>query len=264
MNMIDFSAKLSIYELLALTLSAITILSSIIKWVWKTWIRKAKLDFLPNGTATLFYNQSGSYLRIDGVYAAINKAISIKNITVSIQRKKDDAKLNLAWSIFISPVNQTLVGNYIHTTEMAHPFRIDADSMMCAFIEFVDPFDSAEKAFRLNTEKLFAKAKNAIIFHETYDDALVTYRQSEEYHQASNLIKKDFFWEIGQYDIQICAYYGKSKKNYLFSMYVDENTYKKLQGNVDEALIEPLKKDYGVKLNFQNAVVKILEKNSSV
>lgn len=259
-DLIDFSSKLSIYELLALVLSVFTVLSSIIKWVWKKWVKNAKLNFLPIGTAALFYNQSGSYLRIDGVYEAINKAISIKNISISIQRRRDGAKLNLSWSYLISPVNQNLVGNYIQTTERAHPFRIDVDSMACAFIEFADPFDSAGKAFRLNTKDLFQKAQEAVIIYKKYDEALAIYRQAEEYSQARVLVEKDFFWEIGQYDLQICAEYGKEKKIYTFTMSIDEDTHRRLRENVDEALIAPLKRGYGVAWNFQNAVVEITAK----
>ena len=160
-EMIDFTTKMSIYELLALIVSVVSLFAQIIKWAWKKWFKKAKLNYLPNGTANLFFNQSGSYLRIDGVYEALNKAVSIKNITISVKRKRDDAKLNLSWSYFISPVSQNLVGNYVQTTEKAHPFRIDVDSIACAFIEFADPFDSSGKAFRLSTKELFAQAQQS-------------------------------------------------------------------------------------------------------
>lgn len=256
---IDFTTKISIYELLALLLSVTTILSSTLKWIWIKWIKKAKLNYLPNGTATLFFNQSGSYLRIDGVYEALNKAVSIKNITVSVRRKQDDAKLNLSWSSFISPVNQNLVGNYVQTTERAHPFRIDIDSMVCAFIEFADPFDSAGKAFRLNTKELFEKAKESVILQNNYDEAVIAYRQTKEYSKAKSSIEKNFFWEIGKYDVQICAEFGKTKEVYIFSMSINEENHKKLYENVDESLIAPLKKEYGVAWNFQNVVVEIMK-----
>ena len=259
-DMIDFTTKMSIYELLALIVSVVALVAPIIKWVWKKWIKKVQLNYLPNGTASLFFNQSGSYLRIDGVYEAINKAVSIKNITISVKRKRDDAKLNLSWSCFISPVNQSLVGNYVQTTEKAHPFRIDVDSIACAFIEFADPFDSAGKAFRLNTKELFARAQKSTVFHRNYDEAVVAYCKTTEYSQAIKNVEKDFFWEIGKYDIVICAEFGKEKKEFCFSMSVDEESHTKLRENVIESLVAPLKKEYGIAWHFQNATVEIMEK----
>ena len=35
-----------------------------------------------------------------------------------------------------------MLGNYLQTTEAAHPFRVEADSVACAFIEYSDPSDS--------------------------------------------------------------------------------------------------------------------------
>lgn len=259
-DIIDFTTRMSIYELLALVISTIALVAPIIKWVWGKWIKKAQLKYIPNGTANLFFNQSGSYLRVDGVYEALNKAISIKNIVISVTRKRDDAKLNLSWSCFISPVNQNLVGNYLQTTEKAHPFRIDVDSIVCAFIEFADPFDSAGKGFRLNTKELFAQAQNFTAFHKSYDEVVTEYRKTEEYSQAINAIEKNFFWEIGKYDITICAEFGKEKKEFCFSMSVDEESHTKLRENMDESLVAPLKKAYGIVWNFQNAVVEIVEK----
>lgn len=260
-DIIDFTTKMSIYELLALIVSVVALIAPIIKWAWKKWVKKAQLNYLTNGTANLFFNQSGSYLRIDGVYEASNKAVSIKNITVSVKRKRDDAKLNLSWSCFISPVNQNLVGNYIQTTEKAHPFRIDVDSIMCAFIEFADPFDSFGKAFRLSTKDLFAQAQKSSVFYKNYDDAVAAYRKTKEYLQSINIVEKDFFWEIGKYDIVICAEFGKEKKEFCFAMSIDEENHKKLHENIDESLVAPLKKEYGIAWNFQNVVVEIVGEN---
>ncbi len=56
---------------------------------------------------------------------AINKPISVKKVTVQINRQKDDAKLNLLWSSFRSPVYQNIAGNALQTTETtAHPFEL--------------------------------------------------------------------------------------------------------------------------------------------
>ena len=110
----DFSIPMTSYEMLAVVLSIIAILIPIIQMVWKKWITQEKLNFLPMGTAFLYFNQSGSYLRIDGVYESEHKPVSIKQIAVKVTRQKDDRKLNLQWSSFISPVNQKMCSATIH------------------------------------------------------------------------------------------------------------------------------------------------------
>ena len=55
------------YEIVAICLSSIAILIPFIQWAWKKWICKAKLNYYPTGQAYLYFNHSGSYLRIDGV-----------------------------------------------------------------------------------------------------------------------------------------------------------------------------------------------------
>lgn len=92
---IDFDTPMTFYELLAVILAAIAIIIPIVQAIWKKWFKKAKLNYISNGKAKLLFNQSGSYLQIDGVYEAINKPISVKKVTVQINRQKDDAKLNL-------------------------------------------------------------------------------------------------------------------------------------------------------------------------
>lgn len=99
----DFSIPMTSYEMLAVVLSIIAILIPIIQMVWKKWIIQEKLNFLSTGTAFLYFNQSGSYLRIDGVYESVHKPVSIKQLPLKLPDQKDDRKLNLQWSSFISP-----------------------------------------------------------------------------------------------------------------------------------------------------------------
>ena len=93
--------KITFYELLSLILSTLAILIPIIKLVWKKCILKEKLDFYPLKKAYLSCNKMGSYIRIDGVFEAHNKSISIKDIDINITRKKDSKKLNLKFFVFI-------------------------------------------------------------------------------------------------------------------------------------------------------------------
>ena len=153
------------YEIVAICLSSIAILIPIVQWGWKKWVQKPILNYHPNGTARLLFNQSGSYLQIDGVYEAVNKPISVKNISVCVKRQRDNETLNLTWSTFISPVVQRVAGNAVQTNETAHPFRIEANSIMCAFTEFADAFNSYAKTFKTKTDVLFQNIRCLVCQH---------------------------------------------------------------------------------------------------
>ena len=64
---IDFDTPMTFYELLAVILAAIAIIIPIVQAIWKKWFKKEKLNYISNGKAKLLFNQSGSYLQIDGV-----------------------------------------------------------------------------------------------------------------------------------------------------------------------------------------------------
>jgi len=258
---IDFST-MTIYELIALILSGIAILIPVVKAIWNKFIVVAKLNYYPTGNATLFFNQSGTYLQIDGVFEAKRKPVVIKKMAVSVTRKKDDKKLNLSWSSLISPVNQNLVGNYLRTTERAHPFQINANSMACAFVEFTDTLDIDGKAIMVNMLDIAEKASQYPMYYKSYDEAVGTYQSYNGYLSAKNSISKEFFWEIGKYEIEIVTDYNKRKLKYKCSFNVDESNYQQLNSNIDEVLLVPLKRQYGIPFGFRTASVDVMQKDN--
>lgn len=254
---INLSTPMTFYELLAIILGAIGILIPIIQIVWKKWIVKTKLNFLPTGRVYLFFNQSGPYLRIDGVYEAENKSTSIKDISLKITRCRDEKVLNLSWSSFVSPINQMMVNSIVQTTEVAHPFKIESNNLVCAFIEFCDFSNSYNRTFKVKTENLFNSMNEIKRKYANYVDAYKEYKNSEEYSAAKEEIKKYFFWEIGEYDLQIKVKYGNQIKNFQYKINLGENDYRLLYGNIDESLLSPLKILYGEKLEYYTANIKI-------
>lgn len=257
---IDFSTPMTFYELLAIILAGVAIIIPIIQAIWKKWIVTAKLNYLPTGRAALFFNQSGSYIRIDGVYEAEKKPIAVKDISVKVIRQKDSRTLNLSWSSFISPVNQNVVGNFLQTTESAHPFRIEADSIACAFTEFGDSFNSFGKAFNSYTTQLFKQIPDIRKLNSCYSEALKQYQASSEYIEAKTLLSKEFFWEIGKYDVEIIVSYGKATASFHYEISVDEHEHTHLLENIDESLLSPLKQVYGMGFAYHTAYVELRKK----
>lgn len=250
------------YEKLAIMLSAVAILIPIIQWIWKKWIVRGGIKFYPAGQSTLFFNQSGSYMRINGVIESERKPASIRKVSIVIRRQKDNKTLNLSWSQLISPVNQSIVGNYLQTSEAAHPFRVDADSIMCVFAEYTDPFDSFLKTFRSRTANLFANAAKQPIFKSNYDDALIAFTNEKDYSAAKDLMKNEFYWEVGRYDLDVVVEYNNRKKVFPFEFTVTEQSYSDLLHNIDESLVSVLKNQYQVRLDFHSAFVELTERKA--
>lgn len=255
----DFSVPMTFYEFLAIILAAVAIIIPIGQAIWRKWVLKGKINFLPTGRVKLFFNQSGSYIRIDGVFESIHKPVSLKKTSVKVTRHKDDCKLNLAWSSFISPVNQTVIGNYMQTTEAAHPFQIAADSIACAFIEYSDEFDSFGKKFRADTATLFSKINDIRNECADYLLAIERYKNTSEYSAAKTMLSKEFFWEIGKYSVDIGVIYGKKSKHFHYTISIGEYEHRLLIDNIDEALLSPLKSAYGVGWDYHTVNVELQE-----
>ncbi len=256
---IDFTTSMTFYEFLAICLAFIGILIPIVQVIWKKWVVKTKLNFFPNERVLVYFNQSGPYIRIDGVYEAENKSTSIRNISLKIVRCRDEKTLNFTWGSFISPVNQLMSYNIMQTTEAAHPFKIESDNIVCLFTEFCDLSNTFSRIFKLLTKELFDSIKNIKNEHDDYIEAYEVYTKSGAYLNAINEIKKDFFWSIGEYDLFIKVKYGNQTKTFKYKINLEENDYKLLLKNIDESLLTPLKYQYGKNLDYYTATIKLLD-----
>ena len=135
---INWTQPITVYELIAITLSTIALIIPLIKYIYNHFIKKLKVDFLPSGMITLFHYRSGSYISLGGVYEVKNKSTTIKEITAKVIRQSDNATLSLIWSTFPSPICRRVAGNFETSFETAHPFKVEADTLAPAFVEFVD------------------------------------------------------------------------------------------------------------------------------
>ena len=251
--------EVSIYEIAATVLAIIAILIPIIQWIWKKWIVNAKVKFYPTGQATLIFNQSGSYIRINGMLESEKKAATIKKMSIVLTRKRDDRKLNLVWSFLNSPVYQSVFGSYVKTMEAAHPFRVEADSVACAFVEYSDPSDSSGIKIRKICSKLLPSIQQIVNDH-SYDEAIALFSKSSEYIDAKNNLLSDFFWEIGKYSVIVTVEYDKrKKKEFSYEFTVTEQNSMDLRANIDETLIAKVKEKYQVQLALNFPIVEICE-----
>ena len=249
------------YEFLALIVSIVAILIPIIQWIWAKWIVKPKLKFYPTGRAYLFANRSGSYIRIEGVFEAINKPVSVKNISLKIIRKKDDVALNLRWSMFINPANQQILGAYTSATEIAHPFRIDSENVVCAFTEYTDFYGSSEKKLQPYIEALTDDLRIINLSDKDYSNVLREYCALDSYKDAREALAKELFWDIGKYEVNMDVEYGKTNKVFQLGFEVSNEKYMDLCFNIDEVLISILMKQYNQQPALKTIQVEVKEDN---
>lgn len=247
------------YETWAIILSIVAILIPIIQWIWNKWIVKPILKFFPTGRAYLFVNKSGSYIRVEGVYEALKKPISIKNISLKAVRKKDDVALNLRWSTFLNPANQQILGAVASVSEIAHPFRIDADNVVCAFTEFTDFYRASEKTLQPYFDAIIDDLNQLNFVGKTYADALKEYCELESFKNAREALNKEFFWLVGKYSIILFAKYGKKEKEFRYKFDVNMDNYLELVHNIDEVLLFYIKNIYKVACDFKTVQVELIE-----
>lgn len=246
----DFSTPITVYELIAI---AIAVLIPLIQWIFKRWIPRADLEFYSSGQNFLLFNQSGSYIQMNSTYECKHKPTIVKNSCVHIVSRKNNDALNLKWINFYSLTNQTInvTGATIRTSEAAHPLSLGANSVISMYIDFGDSFDSFGKTFQANITHLNNLIQEMQKNKIEYSDAIKRFAQDEEYKRVRSVLEKEFFWNIGEYDIDFEVLFGNRKKHYKFSLTVTETENKLLLKNIDEALISLLKSAYGIQVKYQ-------------
>ena len=78
----NFSQPMTSYEFIAIIISIVALLLPFVTKIYYYFFKNIKLKFIPNGQIKLFFNQSGGYIRLYGVYESENRQAIIKNITV--------------------------------------------------------------------------------------------------------------------------------------------------------------------------------------
>lgn len=251
--MFNFDQPITTYELIAIIISVIALLVPVVKWIYDKLIKNLKFDFLPSGMITLYHNRSGSYISLGGVYEAKNKSTTVKEITATIIRKSDNATLPLVWSTFPSPVYRSIAGNYETSFETAHPFKVEADTLVPVFVEFSKAETNADE----ETNEILApvvQASSVILAQSDMNVALAdaNVKQLNEYNDAKLALNDVFFWKTSKYELVISTQHGNStlKKTYNFELSIEDSN--KLRENIDNLLIAHVANHYRLSLNINS------------
>jgi hypothetical protein len=254
---------MSKYEKISVIISiialAVSILIPLIKFLYKRSI-KAELIYHSTKRAQLYCNRSGSYVKIDGVYESKNKNSIINIVEVNIKRKSDGNTLCLPWSSFVSPVVQSFSRDIASTSETAHQFKVEADSITCAFIEFGDFHGYPTKRIMPYFEQYCILVNSIAFNNQPFTQNLDYIANQKEYIELNNNIHKELFWQIGDYEITIKTDYNNNMKlESKFTFTVSESDYKKIEANISELLATVLKDYYRMPYSMQPIIVELKE-----
>lgn len=235
------------------------------QYLWKTYWIKAKVKFHHDGQATLFFNKSGAYIRINGVIESERKSVVIKKVNLKLTHDKTNKELNLTWFRFISPVTQTMFGNNFQqastlSQETAHPIRVEANSIACTFIEFGD---YSQTSF-IKIQKICSKLEQSLFkqnLKPSFKDTFNSISTDPIYLDSTHKISEEYYWNLGTYSVDITIEYD-NKKQEQFSYTFEINNYEleQLNSNIDEILTITLKDFYKEPLAFQTPVVTLTDK----
>lgn len=244
------------YETIAIIISAIALVIPLVQAMLRALV-KPILEFYPTGRAYLMFNRSGSYIKVEGVFEAKRKTISVKNMQLIVKRKKDGKSLDLSWATFESPVNQRIVGAVASATELAHPFRIDEDNIVCAFTEFTDFYDSASKRLESLYKDLKIRINVEDLSNTPYDVEKTLLFKTKEWSVLENVLNDELFWQISEYDLELVVDYGSKKKIFTYSFEVSKDDFEKCQYNTKETIRSFVKDKYGLPYEFKTVQVRI-------
>lgn len=255
----NFQTPITAYETLAIILAALALIVPFLKWIYKKFLKRLKLYFTPSETITLYFNKSGSYVLLGGVFEAKNKAIVIKNISVDIIRDSDNATLQLDWSTFLSLVYRRIGGNYENTCETAHPFKVEANTLFPVNIEFGSLIENIEEKNDKRLGPIYQYTREVINSTQNptipYIDSAV--KNNKTATGVRDSLSDLFFWKEGKYRIVLKTQYNNKllKHTYKFSLTSDES--KKLRENIDNLIVAQVADCFQLKL-IMNTVRKRL------
>lgn len=235
---IDLAQPMTTYELVAIALSVLALMIPIWKWLYVRFVKRLKIDFLPSGMITLFHNKSGSYLSLGGVYEAKNQMTTIKEISAKVIRGSDNATLSLIWSTFPSPTYRKVAGNFETSFETAHPFKVEADTLAPAFVEFSNAAINIDEV----TNGILRPLINASFpILSQPDITLLTadtmVRALPEFKGAWLALNDHFFWKAGTYELILTTVHSKGCFDKIYGFQLSDQESSRIRRNIDSLLI---------------------------
>ncbi len=239
------------YEIIATVIAILALLQPWMIKLWDRFCRRICVNFIPSSKIKLYYNRSGAYVYLGGVIEAKNKAAVVKDIAVKVVRKKDKAELLLDWSSFMIPVFQSVGGNAVTTSEIARPFKVEADSLYPVFVEFASTnIQESNRLTEIYNTMAFELA--GIMWPNiTIDQAKYALAALSNYRTFRDELLQNFYWRADDYVIELTIMYNNTKtQRYKFKFSIDVSEADSLKGNIEKSLQSVVDEIYRVTTNF--------------
>lgn len=234
------------YEIITTIIAMIALIQPWAIALYKKYIRKTQLNFIPSSKIKLYYNRSGAYINLGGVIEAKHQSALIRNISAKVVRKCDKAELCMDWSSFMIPVFQSIGGNPVTTNEIARPFKVEANGLCPVFIEFSNV--DADYLHRLSEiyEDLLTKAKLITSYSIPYNEAKVQFKSSSEYQIFKEELLETFYWKISDYTIELRITYNTDNEElYYYKFSLDSTEITKFKENIEKTMDSTIDNMYG-------------------
>ncbi len=212
---------------------------------------------------TLFHNKSGSYISLGGVYEAKNKATTITEISAKVIRKSDNATLSLMWFTFPSPIYRKVAGNFETSFETAHPFKVEADTLVPAFIEFSNATSNMDEVSN-GILRSVVNASASVLSQPniTLIDADAAVKALPEYATARLALNDYFFWKTGEYEIVLATIHSKGMLNKKYEFHLSDEESSLIRQNVDNLLVAHIADHYRLTLQMNTVRKEFKEEKS--
>lgn len=210
----------------------------------------------------MFFNKSGAYVSLGGVYEAKYKSAVIKKIVATVFRASDNAQLYLEWSTFPSPVCKRVSGGLETSFEAAHPIKVNTEQLEPVFVEFANGQLNMENKVNSIMEPVYSVA-NQILATPNIDITFadMQLRQTAYVQGARTALNDEFFWKPGDYSIvMVTKYNSTSQMSHCFKFNLSESESQRLRYNIESILVEPIANYYGRNLTINSIQKRYIKK----
>lgn len=139
------------------------------------------------------------------------------------------------------------------------PFRIENDSIVCAFVQYADANGSADRTLNPLHSNLAKTAEELFKTSKTFDEAKAKYIDTDEYKVLKNEAMGFFFWKIGKYTAEIQTKFENKSTTFKYEFEVNETSNSDLIFDFEEILLIPLYNRYGFQTNMKTVQVELRE-----
>jgi hypothetical protein len=195
---------------------------------WKRFCRPGQVEIHESGNIEIGYIGFGPTIALTGTLRSLNKDVFIKQLRLSVSRKKDSAHFRFSWRAF-RPNTYSMVAEQPTTIELASSFLLTTSSPHKYNIVFVDDSFLAEFTPKLRTvanewqefikkefdtlEKQGQRPDYTHLQNPAFSEMLFdNYLKTESARSAFAVINNAFYWQAGEHELTLIVETSRPNK----------------------------------------------------